>query len=630
MGNVKGIILNGEWLGSNVVINEMFNVIYSISPVIMLEFIHIVNDIENLENAIQINNFNYNKKNVVDIEFSNKELNGLASLLFEMKDGKAKLLNSFLKVNRGEELEQKVIKPVKQESEEVAILKEISAKLSSPLPVQSSVERYDNGYGYGYNGYGYGDAYNNGYGEYDEYGNYNDGYSDGYQQEYDEYGNPVDDYYQEDDYYNEENENSDYENSSYSDEYSQSSENYGSESIGETSTNEVRNKNENTETASGSSSEEDDEEEIEIEIEGEEETVIEEVVNEDGEVVIQEVKKPKTKKVKKSKKVSSDSSDNENSENTSDETSDEKSEKSEKEKSETDSVEKASENETTSGDKNAKNPTRRPGENGMPPRMGADGRPMNRMAPDGRRPFPPMGPNGRPLPPGDPRNMARRPMERPDRIPPERKAEPERSKRDALGSKKTGQEVIITIENAEINVTHSGVKGDMSGASLEIKNKDNKSVISVNNDNVKTDIKNVEPVAAAPAPEISAVANAIPNAVQNVQPAVQTGENLMNAEEQRMMMEQLKTLKEELQNLQQNQGEGQPVQAPVQDGPRMTLEEFLEQQRKKKESKVDSFGYKFKIIGSNTERMQAEVLDEGIFIANDKIYKWGEMLHLEN
>lgn len=104
MKNLTGITLNGEWLGNNVLINGMFREICSISPVVMQEFIHIVNGIDELENAVSIQKFNCKDKNSIDIEFANRDLRGLASLYFSMDEGNSlELINSFLKLDRNED-----------------------------------------------------------------------------------------------------------------------------------------------------------------------------------------------------------------------------------------------------------------------------------------------------------------------------------------------------------------------------------------------------------------------------------------------------------------------------------------------------------------------------------------------
>jgi len=92
------------------------------------------------------------------------------------------------------------------------------------------------------------------------------------------------------------------------------------------------------------------------------------------------------------------------------------------------------------------------------------------------------------------------------------------------------------------------------------------------------------------------------------------------------LLDEIRALKQELQSIYQQQGSQQPA-APPEPQKRMTLEEFLEQQ-KPKESRADSYGETFRIIGSN-KRMKADVLENNFFVAGNKVYKWGDTLHLD-
>ena len=58
MRKLNGITINGEYLGNSVVINGMFRAICTISPVIMRDFVQIINRIDRLEEAVKIKNFN--------------------------------------------------------------------------------------------------------------------------------------------------------------------------------------------------------------------------------------------------------------------------------------------------------------------------------------------------------------------------------------------------------------------------------------------------------------------------------------------------------------------------------------------------------------------------------------------
>ena len=214
-------------------------------------------------------------------------------------------------------------------------------------------------------------------------------------------------------------------------------------------------------------------------------------------------------------------------------------------------------------------------------------------------------------------------------IKPEKRPEPEKPKREPIDIKNhSGKEVVITIENAEINVTHSGAKGDFSGANFEIKNKDNNSPIAFPNmgNNAAAAAPAGYPPAMAPANYGAPMGG---NMMPQANPAASGVENILSIDEQRSIIEELRTLKGELQNLQQNQNDGSASQGGKPEGQRRTLEDYLEEQRKKKEEKMKSYGSKFKIIGSNRQRMEAEVLDDGVFVTGSKIYKWGDMRQLD-
>ena len=101
MRKLKGITINGEWLGNNVIINGVFRAICEISPSVMQEFIKVINSIDKLEEAVKINKFSFPDNNSIEIEFSNKSLSGLADLYFYLDNGYPKLKDSRLVLNGG-------------------------------------------------------------------------------------------------------------------------------------------------------------------------------------------------------------------------------------------------------------------------------------------------------------------------------------------------------------------------------------------------------------------------------------------------------------------------------------------------------------------------------------------------
>lgn len=87
MRKLKGIIINGEWLGENVVINGMFRTISSMAPFVMFEFVKLINQIDKLDEAVTIKKFNFLDNNSIEIEFTNSQIDGLADLYFHLHNG---------------------------------------------------------------------------------------------------------------------------------------------------------------------------------------------------------------------------------------------------------------------------------------------------------------------------------------------------------------------------------------------------------------------------------------------------------------------------------------------------------------------------------------------------------------
>ena len=105
MRKLKGITINGEWLGDSVVINGLFRAICSISPIVMQEFIKVINSIEKLDEAVRINKFSFPDNNTIEIGFSNDSLKGLADLYFCLDNGSPKLLDSKLRILTPQEID---------------------------------------------------------------------------------------------------------------------------------------------------------------------------------------------------------------------------------------------------------------------------------------------------------------------------------------------------------------------------------------------------------------------------------------------------------------------------------------------------------------------------------------------
>lgn len=98
MRKLKGITINGEWLGDKVLINANFRAICNLAPFVMQEFAKLVNSIDKLDSAVAINSFYFPDNNTIDIEFSNNSFSGLANLCFHLQHGLPELVNRSLTI----------------------------------------------------------------------------------------------------------------------------------------------------------------------------------------------------------------------------------------------------------------------------------------------------------------------------------------------------------------------------------------------------------------------------------------------------------------------------------------------------------------------------------------------------
>ena len=122
MRKLKGITINGEWLGENVVVNGMFRAISSMAPFVMLEFVKLINQIDKLDEAVAIKKFNFLDNNSIEIEFTNSQIDGMADLYFRLHNGIPELtdknLTFFAPNSPVEEVATKVIGEECEEVEE--------------------------------------------------------------------------------------------------------------------------------------------------------------------------------------------------------------------------------------------------------------------------------------------------------------------------------------------------------------------------------------------------------------------------------------------------------------------------------------------------------------------------------
>ena len=101
MRKLKGITINGEYLGNSVVVNGMFRAICTISPSIMRDFVLMLNKIDNNGEAVKINNFHCGYDSI-DIEFDSENSKGSANMSFKLEDGEPILTESTFKINDDE------------------------------------------------------------------------------------------------------------------------------------------------------------------------------------------------------------------------------------------------------------------------------------------------------------------------------------------------------------------------------------------------------------------------------------------------------------------------------------------------------------------------------------------------
>ena len=139
MRKLKGIIINGEWLGENVVINGMFRTISSMAPFVMLEFVKLINQIDKLDEAVTIKKFNFLDNNSIEIEFTNSQMDGLADLYFHLHNGIPELTDKNLTFFAPNSPVKKVISKENEEECIAEDVKEIIEKLPTTDKKQDDV-----------------------------------------------------------------------------------------------------------------------------------------------------------------------------------------------------------------------------------------------------------------------------------------------------------------------------------------------------------------------------------------------------------------------------------------------------------------------------------------------------------
>lgn len=126
MRKLKGIIINGEYLGNKVAYSGLFRAIYCISPVIIAEFIKLVSDYGTRYTPLRITGFDLPEDYRIVIRFANKKCRGYADLSFAVENFMLKLIDSDVQVI-----------PLLPEKH---IVEDVEAVEDSEIPIEETIE----------------------------------------------------------------------------------------------------------------------------------------------------------------------------------------------------------------------------------------------------------------------------------------------------------------------------------------------------------------------------------------------------------------------------------------------------------------------------------------------------------
>ena len=126
MRKLKGIIINGEYLGNKVAYSGLFRAIYCISPVIIAEFIKLVSDYGTRYAPLRITGFDLPEDYRIVIRFANKKYRGYADLSFAVENFMLKLIDSDVQVI-----------PLLPEKH---IVEDVEAVEDSEIPIEETIE----------------------------------------------------------------------------------------------------------------------------------------------------------------------------------------------------------------------------------------------------------------------------------------------------------------------------------------------------------------------------------------------------------------------------------------------------------------------------------------------------------
>ena len=140
MTRLKGIMINGEWLGERVIVNNCFRSICAISPVIMLEAVKLINKIDYKRDVFEIRGFEFLTTDTIQIWFEGKKIKGIIDLTFGIKDAELFLKSSFLDVKP---LKEELLQDMKIEEPFKLIKKEAVAENNSFSEELSNIENVE-------------------------------------------------------------------------------------------------------------------------------------------------------------------------------------------------------------------------------------------------------------------------------------------------------------------------------------------------------------------------------------------------------------------------------------------------------------------------------------------------------
>ena len=99
----KQIILDGEVYGDNVIVNRQFELIYEISPLIIKNFINIINETVLLSKPVRIKKYGFIENNCICISFKTKFSSGEMQLAYVLNKQEELLLDTYnLRITDGE------------------------------------------------------------------------------------------------------------------------------------------------------------------------------------------------------------------------------------------------------------------------------------------------------------------------------------------------------------------------------------------------------------------------------------------------------------------------------------------------------------------------------------------------